>query len=501
MWDASCLKTRNNRRAAAVGARLAATAVAIFICFVQSSLETEEPLDVLGVAWITDLHVQPNYSTEALPDVRCMKGKTSGSASKHSDFNSRMEPDLRIGRVGCPSPPLLAKEALSFLQGLVCTSTGCATSHQAQQMGAPSEKRAPSQGGLQNHSLQAAEAAFRAHPLPPIKSVVLTGDYVYYPKNTEEEAVKDWAELLYEAWKPALPDDERTKETFLRGFYYSTTLRGAPSVLICGHILPGVTARLNKWLMVRSNWEEPFALRYRDMIARYSDIVVAQLFGHEHDGEVRALLPPEAEATIHVEEGGVPCGEAQPNGPTAILTCPSLTPVDGNNPALRVLLLEATRGTTQTIGPPQTSGPPQTTGPPQTSGPLQEERSSQLAYRLADYVQYRLPLYGFVGSPPSVIGGLLVFVFEYSFQKTFGPFLLSAQEEGEGQREEEAISPRCINGSTALHLLQVLNRSAHAFALYQHHRIAGGLAVPSPVLSCSSQCVTKGETLRCMQRP
>ncbi|KAL8273658.1 hypothetical protein Esti_002480 [Eimeria stiedai] len=550
-----------------------------------------------------DLHVQQDYSTEALPDVRCMKGRSTGSSYKHSEFNSLMEPDLSIGRVGCPSPPLLASEALKFLRGLVCCSTACATSHQAQQMGAPKQMGTP------NQSLQAAEAALRAHPLPSIKAVVLTGDFVYSPKNTTEEVVKssmkavfrmlfeifpqggglpesdgekgesvqlllvpgnhdipndfifptfrkDWADLLYETWRPALPDDEITRETFLRGLYYSTTLKGAPSVrvlclntilyfvktkrraahklrgpflrapnieaegenllpgqfawlegelrtarslgqrvLICGHILPGVTARLNKWLMVRSNWEEPFALRYKVLISRYSDIVVAQLFGHEHDGEVRALQPPGAQATINVEEGGVPCGPPQPNGPTAILTCPSLTPVDGNNPAVRVLVLEATREI-QTSGP-----PPQTSGPPEVSRPVREERPTQLAFRVADYVQYRLPLYGFVGTPPSAGEGHPSFVFEYSFQKTFGPLLLPPQEEGGGEREQEASSQRCIDGSTALHLLRALNRSAYAFALYQHHRIAGGLAVSSPVLSCSSQCVTKGETLQCMQRP
>ncbi|KAL8435859.1 hypothetical protein ACSSS7_002147 [Eimeria intestinalis] len=497
----------------------------------------EDPLATLGVAWITDLHVQPHYSTESHPDVRCMEGKSTGS-SKHAEFNSCMESDLRIGRVGCPSPPLLATEALSFLHNLICSTTTCATTPQDQQRGAPDQE------GALNPSLQAAKAALRAHPLPPIKSVVLTGDYVYYPKNTEEELVTDWSELLYEAWRPALPDDERTREAEEEGdlllendpagqfAWLEDELKTArslgqrvssplvicsgpmvraclrithkcstiqlyvesayiPQVLICGHILPGVTARLNKWLMVRSNWEESFALR--DLISRCSDIVVAQLFGHEHDGEVRALLPPKVEASIpQVEEDPPLCGAPQPNGPTAILTCPSLTPVDGNNPAVRVLVLEATRGT-------QTGG-----GPPEAGRFFQEERNDQLAFRLADYVQYRLPLYGFLGILSSEKGNLPVFVFEYSFQKTFGPFLLPPQKEeggGRSQREEEGSSLRCIDGSTALHLLKVLNRSSHAFAIYQHHRIAGGLAVPSPVLTCSSQCVTKKDTLQCMRRP
>ncbi|CDJ63882.1 hypothetical protein, conserved [Eimeria necatrix] len=66
---------------------------------------------------------------------------------------------------------------------------------------------------------------------------------------------------------------------------------------------------------------------------------------------------------------GPRCNPRQPNLPTALLSSPSVSPKDGNNPALRVLIFDR----------------------------FQDEREQTWAYALGDYAQYRLPLYGFVG--------------------------------------------------------------------------------------------------------
>nr|AET50553.1 hypothetical protein [Eimeria tenella] len=283
--------------------------------------------------------------------------------------------------------------------------------------------------------------------------------------------------MLYNIWRPALPQDPITRESFLRGMYYSTYLKAAPQVLICGHIMPALTVKLDARAFFRVNWEPEYASRYRDLVSAYSDVVLAQLFGHQHEGTLTTLLPRGTQPWNAAASAGPRCNPRQPNLPTALLSSPSVSPKDGNNPAVRVLVFDR----------------------------FQDEQEQTWAYALGDYAQYRLPLYGFVGR--SGFGRTdPVFEFESSFQDTFRPFLRCAKPRqlpwsDSSEEQETNSSPgcsRCIDGSVSLQIADAIRRSPFAYAAYQNHRYAGGRDVASGAISCSSLATTEEEFLRCI---
>lgn len=134
-----------------------------------------------------------------------------------------------------------------------------------------------------------------------------------------------------------------------------------------------------------------------------------------------------------------------------------------------------------------------------------EEGFNLPGYVLADYAQYHLALYGFIGE--SGFGRAdPVFRFESSFQDTFRPFmrcakpLQSREMEGVEMRQDclAAGRPRCIDGFTALEVADALRRSPFAYAVYQNHRNAGGAEVASTVVSCNVLATTEEDFVKCV---
>ncbi|CDI86190.1 Acid sphingomyelinase-like phosphodiesterase 3b, related [Eimeria praecox] len=560
----------------------------------------KEPFKRLAMAWVSDIHLQPYYSTLAHPKERCGTQKEEPVESTDSTGRKylEMEAGPEFGRAGCGSSPRLFNETLNFLNDLVTQSHAETAAHRI----APSS------------TASAAQTAFNHYPLPPITTVLLTGDYVHSRKNVDSNYIKDalkeftdglfkrfpqqsrtlrqghsqaiaaeeiqllmvvgnhdfppealvppqrtrWANILYDIWKPALPRGEITRSTFLRGMYYSTNLREAPQVrvlcmntnlyavklrraaiallksdrdetngeeaaaplgiagedaaeeadpagqfewlagelrsarargeqvIICGHIMPALTVRLNEFAYFRDTWESKYSARYRDIISAHSDIVVAQLYGHQHEGTIVTLLPAGTQAWKAAATAGPRCNPRQANLPTALLTTPSVSPQNGNNPAMRVLLFEALQDNHE-------------------NSHRHEEQGSLGSYTLTDYTQYRLPLYGFVGN--SGFGRKTPeFEFESSFQDTFTPFLRCAKPRQppledaaeEWGRHATRGPPRCIDGSTALQIAEAVGRSPFAYDAYRNHRYAGGKDVASAAVSCSSLAMTERDFIECI---
>ncbi|CDJ50718.1 hypothetical protein, conserved [Eimeria brunetti] len=568
---------------------------------------TEGAFRQLAIAWVSDVHLQPHYSTLVPPMERCGPQRHEPPESPESAQRAILEVETapELGRAGCGSSRMLFDKTLSFLNGLV------AHSHAAEAAGHPMASSTDS---------SAAKTAFIHYPLPPINTILLTGDFAHSRKNADpnyiKEALKEftngllkrfpqqsavlrkrqsqvtatngiqlvlvvgnhdfppdallppqrtrWANILYNIWKPVLPEGELTRETFLRGMYYSTDLREAPQlrvlclntnlyaaklrkaakalleankdkgneedgddslptaeedeaeevdparqfewlarelrsarargqqVIICGHIMPAVTVRLNTFTYFRDNWENAYTTRYRDLISEYSDVVIAQLYGHQHEGTMVSLLPRGAPAWIAAAAAGPGCNPLQPSMPTALLTIPSISPQNGNNPAMRVLLFNALQNNREDLQP---------------HGERNSPRAKVNAYALADYTQYHLPLYGFVGR--SGFGRTdPEFEFESSFQDTFRPFLrcakprqLSLVDAAEGREIcATSVGPRCIDGSTALQVADAVGRSPFAYVAYMNHRYAGGKDAASAAVSCSSLAVTEEDFIECIHQ-
>ena len=129
------------------------------------------------------------------------------------------------------------------------------------------------------------------------------------------------------------------------------------------------------------------------------------------------------------------------------------------------------------------------------------------AYALADYTQYHLPLYGFVGN--SGFGREdPAFKFESSFQGTFRPFLRCAKppqsfvaDVGAGRGNQSTPGGlRCIDGSTALQVADAVGRSPFAYAAYMGHRYAGGKDVASAAVRCGSLAMTEEDFVECIDQ-
>lgn len=135
--------------------------------------------DQLAMAWLSDIHLQTQYSLEASPADHCIKGRKSTRGLYKMGLE--METDPGLGRAGCASPPRLVDQTLDFLQGLVAQSS-----------------RSTAAGDIllgPDGRDQAAATAFRDYPLPPIRTVLLTGDYTQLPENRDRNLM--YARLWY----------------------------------------------------------------------------------------------------------------------------------------------------------------------------------------------------------------------------------------------------------------------------------------------------------------
>lgn len=126
----------------------------------------------LAVAWLTDIHLEQRYSARARPEDRCIEDGSPSSEVSNSVLE--METDPELGRAGCSSSPRLVDETLNFLQGLLAQSRITA---------------AWEQPAYSDRGMQSAASALRDYPLPPIETVLLTGDFVQYPKEGDPLAL------------------------------------------------------------------------------------------------------------------------------------------------------------------------------------------------------------------------------------------------------------------------------------------------------------------------
>ncbi|CDJ26855.1 uncharacterized protein EMH_0007460 [Eimeria mitis] len=567
----------------------------------------------LAIAWVSDIHLQPHYSMLAHPKERCgrRRGEPTDSPESPGGIYLEVETGPELGRAGCGSSRILFDETLNFLNGLVIQSRAAAAA------GNPTTSPTAS---------SAPKTAFTHYPLPPINTILLTGDFAHARKDVDpnylEDALKEFTSGLFERFPQnsksirqghsgasasegiqlvlvvgnhdfppaALLPPQRTRaeassekvkgrltlvqlfvittsicalqdacalQTFLRGMYYSTDLREEPKmrviclntnfyavklrkaaialiqsnkhelageetatslpaagedaaeeadpagqfewleeelrsarargqqVIICGHVMPGLTVRLNEFAYFRDNWESAYTARYRDLISAYSDVVAAQLYGHQHEGTMVVLPPRGTQAWKDAPTAGPRCNPRQPNLPTALLTIPSISPQNGNNPTMRVLVFDGVQDNHQ-----------------QPQEYEERERAGAGAYALADYAQYHLPLYGFVGHSGFGRTGP-AFEFESSFQDIFRPFMRCAKPSqlslASAAKGRKCSGPtRCIDGSTALQVADALERSPFAYAEYMKHRYAGGKDVASKAASCGSLAVTEEDFIECI---
>ncbi|KAL8453264.1 hypothetical protein Emag_001996 [Eimeria magna] len=235
-------------------------------------------------------------------------------------------------------------------------------------------------------------------------------------------------------------------------------------VVIAGHIPPGFDSHLVPRYSEEDLWVSRYTLMYRSLVSEFSDLVVAQVFGHIHFGRIRALIP------------ATDSDAAQRGAPTALLGAPALSPIHGNNPAMAALVFTEKADGQQT--------------------------NSEGQIALADYVQYSLPLYGFVGAAGR--GGVKPrFSLEFSISETFSPFLSEGGSTvmnaatGEVQNQEKL---HYIDGLLAVKLGEALRLSPMAYALYDWHAAAGGLRISSRVRSCEVLALTWKEHKECLRR-
>ncbi|OEH73957.1 acid sphingomyelinase-like phosphodiesterase related protein [Cyclospora cayetanensis] len=447
------------------------------------------------------------------------------------------ETDPYLGRAGCDSPPALAIKALQFAASLARLKIPAATATESE-----------------------------SYVLPPVAALLLTGDYAAHFADSQvgnrqvlklesREALKqwtaallrqfpqtctgaaashqelsqqctqlllvpgnndmsadylvpsarpEWTTFLYELWKPALPADPETKETFMRGLYYKTHLWTVPEirVLCLNTVLYSVDAKkklerlrlpaavraeahevdpagqfawMRQQLQEARDLGEQVCLRlsfnsmwipklpmYRSLVSDFSDVVISQAFGHIHFGSVRALIPkPESRG---------------PEALTAMLGAPAVSPIHGNNPAIAALVFR--------------------------QAPTEGVEMGKRRLILSDYVQYSLPLYGFVGMAGRGIH-VPEFGFEFSLHQAFFPFmdrmrqLSPAWNQKRKSRDPDGAPPQ-IDGALAVNIGKAIRTSPMFFALYDWHAAAGGLRISSKVRSCEVLSLIDEELKECL---
>lgn len=441
------------------------------------------------------------------------------------------ETEPRLGRAGCDSPPALVLKALKFAASLASKKGPAADALHAPAAallltGDYAAHYDDNQIEIRREAIRLwTEALFKHFPQDCggheqrqdcMQLLLVAGNNDMPADYLVPSARPDWTAFLFDLWAPALPRDAAVQETFKRGLYYKTQLRKAPGVvvlclntvlysrdarnklraagvsisqlddaensdpagqlawmrqqlqeardrnqqvLIAGHIPPGFSSHLNLGYSEEGLWTSRFTKQYRSIVNKYSDVVLAQAFGHIHFGRIRALIP-QAESSRQAK-------------PSALLVAPAVSPIHGNNPAVAALIFKQ-RAAFEKAG-----------NVAKSAGPVV----------LSDYVQYSLPLYGFVG--PGGRGGIEPdFSFEFGVHETFAPFVTrgSAHQQHEKQEKHQ----HQIDGEFAVQLGKALRLSPMLFALYEWHAVAGGQRIPSRVRSCEVLALTEDERYDCL---
>lgn len=189
--------------------------------------------------------------------------------------------------------------------------------------------------------------------------------------------------------------------------------------------------------------------RYRTLVSSYTDVLLAQTFGHIHSTRIRTLTP---EAIRRDQRGS-----------SALLVAASVSPSHGNNPSVGALIFNT-----------------------------QQTSAAAADLVLRDYLQYTLPLYGFIGDTGEA-GAKPKFSYAFSLLETFGPVVARRLQLSQGE------GPHHIDGTFARTMGEVLAVSPVAYALYEWHGAAGGGHVSSRVSSCEVLAMTPEERKICLE--
>ncbi|KAF8819363.1 Ser/Thr phosphatase family protein, partial [Cardiosporidium cionae] len=301
-----------------------------------------------------------------------------------------------------------------------------------------------------------------------------------------------WSEDLYALWKEFLPQDENTAKTFTTGLYYATTVKDLPSiVLLCintqfysimrneftinprpfrdpndpagqfawmeeqledaykfgkkvviiGHIAPGNSYYYNSGKYGGTlQWYDLYARRYQIILSKFPSTIAANLFGHSHLDGYRIF------SSYDLDKNNISHSEF----PTLI--APSISPIHGNNPGIRLMAMSHTFGTTNAIDDP-------TVESIEISGNL----------KIADYLQFYFPLYDFksLGTFDSRPMSPRV---SYTFSKEYG------------------LPDVTADSLKRLNRLRATNEEA--FWSFNKHKYVRGAVIPSFIENCIGETVT-----------
>nr|CEL76515.1 TPA: Acid sphingomyelinase-like phosphodiesterase 3b [Toxoplasma gondii VEG] len=371
------------------------------------------------------------------------------------------------------------------------------------------------------------------------------------------ETLNKWSVALYKLWRPILPGDPQTKETFERGLFYRTRLATRPSVrvlclntvfyarmarerekgeedlvaesdpagqfawmarelqdarelqeqvLLVGHVPPGVSVHFRGQLEHVQQWRDAYLDRYRSLVLNYSDVIVAHLYGHVHADTLRVISPDFHPASASLSS----------------LASLSSSPASSDLASL----CRVSRGVAERVQPLLTApavSPVHGNNPAWkilffSDSPLEAAKSPALPRSpvcLLDYTQLYLPLYGFIPRP--VTGASAAGLAETSLATPASSASSASSADGPANRaalrretsaeypflEEYTFSSTyglpCVSGPTVARLSQILAVSPFVFGLYSWHSESGGREVTNRLRVCEGVVSTRSEYLRCLR--
>lgn len=315
-----------------------------------------------------------------------------------------------------------------------------------------------------------------------------------------------WAKELYELWSPDfIPDTKENRETFCRGLYYWAEVRGVPglrvvslntlwwsqsypwksprnkdpagqfewlaaqlrkaqesagSVVILGHIPPGVTYFSDRAFTLDVLWHDDYQDQYLQLMAQYKDVIVSQHYGHLHADDARIFTnTPEKPAVA------------------SLLLSPSVGPSHGNNPGFRILDFRVSNSAPQNFMGRQEDGEPSSSSLESFLIPDVSNASGRTNVVLADYHQYvahlhsrhvdDLGTYSRIVAPP--------FVKEYSFC--------------------EAYKQKDVSAAAMQNALSIVQNDPSEVSKFWWRFNANGNAPPAAALKCF-QAISAGASLQ-----
>jgi len=125
--------------------------------------------------------------------------------------------------------------------------------------------------------------------------------------------------------QPNNVDDPGHQFKWMRAVLSNCRELGTQAIIV-GHIAPGVGSFRHTQL-----WQTQYIQTYYDIVQEYDEVITGQLFGHIHTDEFRVGLDNSAASSSSNDITMIP------QLSTPILLGPSITPLHGNDPALRLV--------------------------------------------------------------------------------------------------------------------------------------------------------------------